>query len=126
MPEKLQLLALDMLLPEEGKTPPAFMALGKHPGEAVIAWILYSRNQIKKVLQENGELLDADIAQKIMIAADNVNDLPVDSDLDIQTLEGKEAQKAFNNAHPAPLFKPVTVHTDITGQMRVGDDEWDD
>jgi hypothetical protein len=124
MTDKLTPLALDILLPDkQGEPESLFIALGKKPRQAVIAWVLNSRNQVRDALKQVGAQVDEDVAQSIIQASDEIKTLPADSDLKIVTLEGQNAQNAFDKAHPVLKFAPIEiVGTDLAGNLFSGND----
>ena len=101
MSVKLNLLASKILAPDTADGPePLLVVLGKVPREAVIAWIVNSRNQLKGVLDQVGSQLDEGVAQSIMQAADQVKSFPADSELPVDLFEGGMAQFALDKVHP--------------------------
>jgi len=127
MTDKLTPLALGILLPDkQGEPEPLFIVLGKKPRQAVIAWVLNSRNQVRDALKQVGAQLDEDVAQSIIQASDEIETLPADSDLKIVTFEGQSAQNAFDKAYPVLKFAPIEiVGMDLAGNLMSGDDEDD-
>jgi hypothetical protein len=125
--ENLDLLESTLILSDE--TPeiygPLFIALGKNPDKAVIAWVMHARGQVRKVMRQVGEQLDADTKASLMDAITKSEDVPDFSDRQIETFIGEQAQLAMKSVRDARTekarFKRASItRMDFSGQPVFG------